>query len=40
LDHGDAAAPPVTHTLLTRPGPQLSLDGAVKQARHGRTAIG
>ena len=34
LQHGDAAAPPVAHAVLTRPGAQVSLDGAVKNACH------
>jgi len=33
LQYGDAAAPPVAHAVLTRPGALVSLDGAVKNTR-------
>ena len=36
FEHGDAAAP-VAHAAPTRPGAQVSLDGAVEDAHHGPT---
>jgi hypothetical protein len=34
LKHGDAAAAPVAHAVLTRPGAQVTFHGAVQEARH------
>jgi hypothetical protein len=34
LEHSDAAAAPVAHAVLTCPGPQVPLNGAVEKARH------
>ena len=39
LEHGDAAATPVAHAVLTCPGAQAALDGAVQNAHHRPTQV-